>query len=195
MAEFKTAFKRTLAYEGGYFFSADDPGGETYKGITRRYFPTWAGWPIADEARSEGPDFPDCLERNTRLPYLVWNFYLHNFWHRVAGDEIGNRWIAEEVFDTAVNMGCGTAIRFLQEALNFLNREERDLVVDGVIGPKTLKTLKYRTDAHEANYILAILFVLRGNRYLDLMRKSPSQEKFARGWLNRLTGETEAGRG
>ena len=52
--------------------------------------------------------------------------------------------LAEELFDTGINMGTGTAIGFLQRALNALNRNGRDyadLAVDRRIGPATLGAL------------------------------------------------------
>lgn len=44
MADFKTAYKKIEAAEGGYCFDPDDAGGETYKGISRRANPNWNGW-------------------------------------------------------------------------------------------------------------------------------------------------------
>jgi choloylglycine hydrolase len=53
--------------------------------------------------------------------------------------------IAVELFDTAVNMGVGISARFLQEALNLMNRNQQDwndLVVDGLCGKNTLIAYK-----------------------------------------------------
>ncbi|MBW1801582.1 MAG: hypothetical protein JRJ85_12745, partial [Deltaproteobacteria bacterium] len=44
MAKFDEAFEKTTAIEGGYVFDPDDAGGETYKGISRRFNPSWGGW-------------------------------------------------------------------------------------------------------------------------------------------------------
>ncbi|WP_446039228.1 putative peptidoglycan-binding domain-containing protein [Streptomyces sp. SID1121] len=49
--------------------------------------------------------------------------------------------IALKLFDVAVNMGGGTAAKFLQRVLNVLNRRQADypdMTVDGAIGPKTV---------------------------------------------------------
>ena len=61
MADFKEAFELTLAHEGGYVKDPDDRGGETYKGIARRYNPGWSGWARIDKAKKQalkvaGPD-------------------------------------------------------------------------------------------------------------------------------------------
>ena len=37
MADFNIAFEITMGHEGGYSFDKDDAGGETYRGISRRY--------------------------------------------------------------------------------------------------------------------------------------------------------------
>ena len=52
--------------------------------------------------------------------------------------------IAELLFDSGVNMGCGTAIKFLQRSLNVLNLEQstyQNIDVDGNIGAITLSCL------------------------------------------------------
>ena len=54
MANFNESFNITLGYEGGYSNDPDDAGGETYKGISRRYHPGWKGWALIDELKSKG---------------------------------------------------------------------------------------------------------------------------------------------
>ena len=44
MAYFGDAFKKLSIKEGGYVNDKDDAGGETYRGISRKYNPTWQGW-------------------------------------------------------------------------------------------------------------------------------------------------------
>jgi len=189
MASFELAYGRTvLTNEGGYSCRKNDPGGETYRGISRRHHPRWTGWPLVDDRREE-PDFPFNLEGFGFLRDMVKLFYLDGFWYSIAGDDIAGQGIAEEVFDAAVNTGVRTAVRSLQEALNFLNGDGasgEDLVEDGRIGPKTLRALDERMKAGDDKYVLKILLLLRGNRYLELMRKSRTQEVFARGWLKRI---------
>jgi lysozyme family protein len=188
MADFTPAFAKTLAHEGGYSDHPADRGGETYRGIARVFFPDWPGWRRIDAAK-RAASFPANLARNTGLQQAVEAFYREHFWNRLGGDGISDQAVAEELFDTAVNMGVRRGGRFLQEALNLLNRNQEnyaDLVVDGAIGPKTLAALDQllRLD-RGATSLVRLLNLLQGERYVEIMRHDPSQEVFARGWLKR----------
>lgn len=50
---FAKAFAATMQHEGEYANVVGDKGGETYMGISRVYWPSWAGWPVIDDWRSE----------------------------------------------------------------------------------------------------------------------------------------------
>lgn len=98
--------------------------------------------------------------------------------------------ITAELVDTAVNMGEGYAGRFLQTSLNALNDGAKiypDIVVDGKVGPNTVKVLKkyldYRDDEGE-EVMLKALNCLQGARYLELAEVAPKNERFVYGWLN-----------
>jgi len=140
MADYAKVVQKTLHIEGGYVNDPDDAGGGTYKGISRRYHPTWSGWEYIDLAKRQ-PDFPANLESFPNLQKCVLTFYKGNFWDRFCGNEIPDPKIAEELFDTSVNMGLHRTMSFLQTALNILNRNQKlynDIEVDGVLGRKTL---------------------------------------------------------
>ena len=188
MADFDTAYERTLRCEGGYANDPVDRGGETWRGISRVHFPHWPGWALIDRAR-RAKTFPRNLDSSRRLAECVSTFYREQFWDRIEGDLLSDQQIAEEVFDTAVNMGVRRAVRFLQEALNLLNRNQRsyrDLVVDGAIGPRTRGALdQLLLQEGEDQVLLRVLNLLQGSHYLAIMRSDPAQERFARGWLKR----------
>jgi len=79
--------------------------------------------------------------------------------------------------------------KFLQLTLNVLNRNGAvypDISEDGKMGATTLKALDFFMGAGEEQFIRKIFFILRGNYYIELMIRDPSQEKFCRGWLNRI---------
>jgi lysozyme family protein len=114
MADFEKAYSRTGKFEGGYVNDPDDSGGETYHGIARKFHPTWPGWKIVDEQKKKS-NFPKNLKdrRNELLP-LEKVFYKKEFWDKVWGDSIKDQRVANDMYDTAVNMGVGTSIKLSQ---------------------------------------------------------------------------------
>lgn len=188
MAQFEKAFQRTMRHEGGYANDADDLGGETYRGISRKFNPSWLGWRKIDRAKRKR-GFPGSLSRDTALQADVEAFYKQHYWDKFQGDAVGNQGVANEMFDTGVNMGVTRAITFLQRGLNVLNRNGKiykDLVADGLFGPKTLVALRAYLKNDKPELLLKILNVLQGMHYIEFMSKSPVQEKYARGWFNRV---------
>lgn len=188
MASFNIAYNKTMGHEGGYAHDPDDVGGETYKGIARRYHAAWAGWDIVDRLKKQ-IGFPKNLNFHDELQLEVKKLYKLLYWDSMLCDSIVNQHIANELFDTGVNMGITRAQKYLQQGLNYLNKNERlyaDIVEDGKIGEQTLNTLRTYLHRDNPSYLLKIMNILQGVHYLNYMKKSPSQEKFARGWLNRV---------
>jgi lysozyme family protein len=185
MANFEEAYYLTLGHEGGYANDPTDAGGETYMGISRVYNPSWYGWGIIDEAK--GDNFPSCLDNDEELQDAVEDFYKDKYWDVNLLDQFPQA-VSNEMFDTGVNMGISRAAKFLQTALNYLNRNGSlfsDLVVDGKIGPATLRA--FNTVEKDADIIVKMLNTLQGNHYMEYMSKSPTQEKYARGWFKRVS--------
>ena len=60
MAQFEPAFEKTMKFEGGYANNPADRGGETYRGIARKIWPGWNGWPLVDAAKQKA-GFPGNL--------------------------------------------------------------------------------------------------------------------------------------
>ncbi|MDH3387000.1 MAG: hypothetical protein OEN02_03770 [Gammaproteobacteria bacterium] len=188
MANFSEAYNLTSAHEGGYVDDPTDRGGETYRGISRVHHPSWSGWSKID-AHKARRGFPTTLDADTALQTSVKSFYKRKYWDRFLGDQIPDQRVANELYDTGVNMGVRSAARFLQNALNLLNRNQRnfeDLVVDGWLGQGTLKALKqYLKLDRNSDALLKLLNIQQGSRYIEIMENDPSQEKYARGWLKR----------
>lgn len=113
MANFETAFKRTAAFEGGYVNDKDDSGGETYKGISRNNNSGWAGWKIIDIAKKQS-NFPKSLDSNEELQQLVYQQYRQAYWAPLRADDISNQAVANDLYDTGVNMGVKTSIKLAQ---------------------------------------------------------------------------------
>lgn len=205
MANFIEAFKKTMGHEGGYVDDADDAGGETYRGVARKYHSQWEGWVIIDQYIADSEEFSkdllknnpglqkllfEHLENNTELEKEIHVFYKAKYWDKFMGDNIPVDDIAIEMFDTGVNMGVSRGVKFLQEGLNLLNRNGTlfdDIKVDGGFGQQTLGTLKMYLTKDDSIYLLKIMNILQGMHYIEYMKKAPTQEKYARGWLKRVT--------
>lgn len=185
MAEFKTAYKITMAHEGGYANNPLDSGGETWKGIARKKHPDWPGWQLIDKAKQG--DFPANLNSVPNLQNLVEMFYKVKFWDYLKLDQVNNQKIANELFDTAVNMGQGIAALFLQRSLNVSNRNGKDypdLQIDGNVGPVTINAINNHPRQEQ---VLKLLNTLQGARYISICEANPTQEIFLNSWLSRVS--------
>lgn len=190
-AEFLPAYNITRQNEGGYHnatgVNSADRGGETFKGIARKAWPGWLGWKIID-AMKIGPGFPQVALEDETLSKLVRGFYQRHFWDINRLTEISNQAIANELFDTGVNVGSVTAARWLQRACNYLNRNQRswpNLKVDGMIGPITLSRVN-ALSAVDQRHLFDVLNIMQGMHYLNIIDRDPSQEVFLRGWISRV---------
>ena len=192
MADFDIAYGETEIREGGYVNDPVDKGGETHRGVARKFHPDWPGWKIIDQIKHDHPDdFKKRINDSQELADLAKTVYREKYWAPIRGDELPNQHLANKVFDTGVNQGVARSVRYLQEGLNLLNRNQKnyaDIAVDGKLGDQTLKTiatfLKLETD--RPDYLLKALNVLQASFYIDIMRRDPAQQRFARGWLNRV---------
>lgn len=190
MADFQTAYKITRAHEGGYANNPNDRGGETYKGIARKIFPQWSGWNHIDQIKKKAGSSATAIdkeaEKDATLQSVVHAFYKAEFWNRLNLDSVNNQAIANELFDTGVNMGVGVAGLFLQRVLNVCNRggkEYNDLPLTGNVGQLTLNALNHHKRQSE---ILKALNCLQGAKYIGICEANPSQEVFMSGWLSRV---------
>ena len=119
MATFEDAFNILSVKEGGYVNDSNDSGGETYKGISRRYNIDWDGWKIIDNYKRKyfGKALSKKLDNDDNLQKLVKSLYKDKYWDIFELDNIPSQKIAYQMFDTCVNCGSAVAIRFAQIAL------------------------------------------------------------------------------
>lgn len=187
MSNFDKAYDITMRHEGGYVNDPLDRGGETYKGISRVHHPNWHGWVLIDRIKashSAARDINRVAAANDTLQKLVRLFYKERYWDVNRLDEFNVK-LGKEAFDTGVNMGPPVAARMLQEALNLCNDNGRlypNLVVDGIVGPVTIRSAK------QANIerVYRTMNLLQGERYINIMRNNETQERFWGGWLERV---------
>lgn len=164
-----------IGREGGYVNHPDDRGGETIWGIT------------VGTARRYG--FKGAMRTMTRAQAV--EIYRAQYWTQPGYDRVAalSEKVAEELFDTGVNMGPGVASTMLQRCLNALNRQGKDypdIKVDGDVGPATLRSLTafLRVRGKEGERVLLKgLNALQGERYIELAEKRQANESFVYGWL------------
>lgn len=175
MANFENAYALTMKAEGGYVNDPLDPGGETYKGIARKYNPLWAGWKVIDAIKQTKPaGLNAALNASVQLQEAIRHFYEVNYWDINRTGEINDQQLANQVFDTAVNCGTGTAARFLQKAAG--------VPADGKVGPLTLQAVNTAVPKTIYDNFLE----QRKQYYLDIIARKPSQQRFQASWFSRL---------
>jgi lysozyme family protein len=190
MADFMPAYGRTMKNEGGYSDDPDDRGGETYRGIARKFHPDWLGWARVDKYKA-AEYFPRVLDADHALKGWVQDFYRERFWQKTGCHLVDNQALAEFMFDFAVHSGTKTPVLHVQRALNALNRNEtlwKDVEVDGVMGPQTAEALKMYPHWETPVPLFKVLRGLRTAYYVAVVERREQNEKFLRGWLNRLRG-------
>jgi lysozyme family protein len=176
MTAFQMAFAKTFAVEGAMSDDTKDSGGPTRFGITEVV------------ARANG--YEGTMET---LPFEFAQKVLKTQWWDLLNLEQVAKYsqlVAEEVFDTAVNCGQGIAGKFLQRALNVLNREEKDfpdIRADGLVGPMTIQALRlYLVRRHRERgeeLLLRVLNALQGARYVEIAEARRKDERFVYGWF------------
>lgn len=175
MANFTISFNKTMLFEGGYANNPNDLGGETYRGISRKNFPSWNGWVIVDKYKQSihsSKDLNATLKGNVQIQGLVSTFYRLNFWNPIMGDGLTYQTHADNIFDFAVNSGVGRAVRYAQRVVG--------TVEDGAMGNKTLTAINKMGASFVPAYKQArIDFVNK------IVANNPSQKEFLTGWILR----------
>lgn len=161
--------------EGGFVDHPDDSGGATCWGITQA---------LARQHGYAGP-MKDLSKEEARRIYKV------AFWDPLKLDTVVamSEPLAEELFDSSVNVGKGATGGWLQRSLNAFNLKGTiypDLKVDGQVGPATINALKsfliYRKKDGEL-VLMRALNSLQGAFYISLAEKREKDESFVYGWL------------
>lgn len=164
MSNFEKCFEKLILIEGGYVNDSYDSGGETKYGITK------------NTARKNG-----YMGSMKDLPLSVAkDVYKKNYWDINKLDEINNENIQEEIFDTGVNCGTSTAIKFIQKAFNILSPGS-PLTIDGKIGKNTLNAIN---NYKYPNRLLKLANAYQVKHYLEITEKNEKNEKFIFGWLD-----------
>ncbi len=161
-AAFESSLPFILRWEGGYVNNPNDPGGATNKGVTQTVYDDWR--------RKQGLP-PRGVKQITDAE--VQAIYDTGYWLPPRCNVLQQPLDLVQ-FDTAVNMGPGRAVRFLQRAVG--------CAVDGGFGPNTLKSV----DACDLGATLVTYCNEREAYYRRLAERNPKLKIFLKGWLNRL---------
>lgn len=155
------AFEHVIKSEGGYVHDPHDRGGETNLGVTKKAWAAYLGREIEDG------------EMRALTKEAVEPFYKEMYWDRVRGDDLPSG-VDYAVFDFAVNAGPGRAAKFLQEAAG--------VYADGVIGSGTLAAVSKM----DPEALLKAFSRSKSMFYHRLADRDATQQRFLRGWLNRV---------
>jgi lysozyme family protein len=145
-ADFRTAFEKSVSFEGGYVSpeyaaKVKDAGGETYMGISRNSNPDWPGWKIIDAVKKQRKLKWNEKINDPKLTALVYDRAKKRYWDVIRGDEINNQQVAELIFELFWASG-GLGIKQAQAALNkVISPPSSPIKVDGVFGGDTLNKI------------------------------------------------------
>lgn len=182
MLRFESMIEYVLKWEGEYSDSEFDKGGETNYGISKATFP---------EIDVKNLTLEEAKKLYKKYYYNP-NRHLFDDVDASSTDPMyvnRTQRLQMELFDSIINMGQGNAMRVLQTTLNVFSPLK--LVEDGVAGTNT--KLAWNSLIQE-NCEQALLYAFRATRecyYKLIVKSSPSQEKFLRGWLRRAHGNYE----
>jgi lysozyme family protein len=191
MAIFDEAFGAVMGDLGGWVQHSEHDHAETFKGISRRFHPTWEGWKIMDALRlaaSNESEFNRTVAQNEKLKENVNSFYAVNFWDRFCGDMIPSQEIAEEVLRAAMVLGVRRAVSNLQESLRLLNvdrTQEACITENGLFGPETMQALENYLKSDDPSCLISLMRLLEGIDYVERLRRNPAYLEITRDWLRR----------
>ncbi len=176
---FVDALNEVLKHEGFYANIKKDKGGETYAGVSRKYFPKWLGWALVDKEKQR---YGGVLRRNHEITHPLMSgylaqFYKENFWDKIYLSKVKSEDMQRIIFDAYVNSG-GNGIKVLQRVLN--KSFGKKLMVDGAQGMLTVNAINSVNSKDLFNAYKAA----REEYYRAIA--TGDNAGFLKGWLNRL---------
>lgn len=179
----KTFINKTIQAEGGYVDNKDDSGGETNFGIT---------YNTAMKFGYEWVHYNWNGDMQTMPIGFAQDIYAYDYYFRPKINLVAevSPLLAEELFDTGVNTGSKTPIKWVQRLLNVLNNKGtyyNDIVVDGYLGNATIMAYKglcdKRGDAIAEKVVYNGLNSMQAVHYIELAEKREKDETFVYGQL------------
>ena len=183
MNRFDECVNVVVGFEGGFSDHPQDSGGKTKYGITAS---------TLESAKAKGWVPSNITIKNIKLDHAK-TIYKKGYWDAIQADSLPHP-LDLILFDSAVNHGPNAAVKLLQKSLNTL-LPYTELKVDGIIGPLTLRAVRDYEGFQDApgshnksniRYLCIDVLINRIELYLSIVLNNKSQEKFLKGWLNRV---------
>ena len=156
-----------LKWEGGFVNDPDDLGGATNMGVT---IGAWKS--CGYDKDGDGDIDVDDLHLLTRED-VVNRVLKPYYWDRWKADEIKSQSVANILVDWVWASGTH-GIKIPQRLLG--------VTVDGIVGPKTIAAV----NAKNPRELFDMIKIARFDFIEDICRKRPANNKFKRGWMNRV---------
>lgn len=170
MADVNKLVPFILKWEGGFVNDPDDLGGATNKGVT---FATYKEY-----CKKKGRKEPT-IEDLKNISVEDWTDIMKgSYWDRWKADQIKNQSVANILVDWVWMSGVH-GIKKPQVVLG--------VKADGLVGPNTINALNSYPSQRE------LFDRIKQARYAfidDICKSRPANEKFRKGWCNRLEGLT-----
>ena len=165
MADVRKLAPFILKWEGGFVNDPDDLGGATNMGVTIGTYETYC--------RKKGYPKPT-VERLKNIAKEEWTEILKTmYWDRWKADEIKSQSVADILVDWVWASGAH-GIKIPQRLLG--------VTVDGIVGPKTIAAV----NSPNPRELFDQIKIARFDFIEDICRKRPANNKFKRGWMNRI---------
>lgn len=196
-ADFQQGFAVSANNEGGYVNDPRDAGGETYRGIARKFNPTWAGWPLIDAYKAAN-GAPPAKYINPDWDKAAFAFYKTNFWDKVNLDQVNDQENANQIYDHTLS-GLPRAIAMVKDVLN--QQFGYNLGVGTTIDSATISALNtvdpqafhdaFKQARADFFTYSAAKLAPQDSVYFPLFKTfnpnpSPSNSVYLSGWLNRV---------
>lgn len=160
-----------LQHEGGYVDDPNDKGGKTNKGIAWR---TWLRYAKSDLGLEPTVDnLRDITDEQAEI------IYRKRYWEPKGFCKVENDRVGLMVYDWTIT--SGGAHRQVQNLLN--DEFGQTVTVDGDIGPNTISAIN---SVEDQNLFLERVATIRRAYYRQLVVNDSRNERFIKGWLNRV---------
>ena len=167
MADVRKLAPFILKWEGGFVNDPDDLGGATNMGVT---IGTWKSGGYDKDG--DGDIDVDDLHLLTRED-VVNRVLKPHYWDRWKADLIQDQSVANILVDWVWASGAH-GIKIPQRLLG--------VTMDGIVGPKTIAAV----NAKNPRELFDMIKIARFDFIEDICRKRPANNKFKRGWMNRI---------